>query len=362
MSLNSLFEPVVLGDIKLNNRVVMAPMTRNRANPDGCANTIMRDYYAERAGAGLIVAEGTFPSFEGQAYCRQPGICNAEHVAAWREVTDAVHAKGGKIVLQIMHSGRIGSKHVKGDDVRTVSSCAIAARGEVFTDAAGMQPFDTPHMLTTDEVKQVVQEHKQAAENAKAAGFDGVELHCTSGYLPMQFMCTESNQRTDEYGGNAANRVRFALECVQAFCEVYGSGCVGVRMNPGNTYNDCHDADSADTHATLLQAIAPLGLAYVHIMHAPPNREDIDAFALAKTHFNGKVILNDGFAAASAAQAIQAGTGDAVSFARHFVANPDLITRFKHDYPLAKFDRKTLYTEGSEGYTSYPSYSETTKA
>jgi len=189
---NSLFSAAKLGAIDIANRVVMAPMTRNRADPDGTPNDIMRDYYAQRASAGLIVAEGTWPVAAGQAYNRQPGIETEQHIAGWRAVTDAVHQAGGKIVLQIMHAGRIGSHHIKGENVATVAPSAIQARGEVHTDSAGMQPFDMPVELSTQEVWQVIEEHRQAAENALKAGFDGVELHCTSGYLPMQFLCSDS--------------------------------------------------------------------------------------------------------------------------------------------------------------------------
>ena len=215
----TLFDPLQLGDLPLANRVVMAPMTRNRANPDGTPGDLMVDYYAARAAAGLIVAEGAWPSAAGQAYCRQPGIVTPAHIAGWRRVTDAVHARGGRIVLQLMHAGRIGSRHIKPEGVETVAPSAIPAQVEIFTDAAGMQPCDTPRALTTDEVRGVVAEFAQAARNAIDAGFDGVELHCTSGYLPMQFMATGSNQRSDAYGGSLANRVRFPVECLAAMAE-----------------------------------------------------------------------------------------------------------------------------------------------
>lgn len=346
-----LFNPLSLGGIALNNRIVMAPMTRNRANPDGSPTPLMVQHYAERASAGLIIAEGTWPSVTGQAYCRQPGIETDAHIEAWRNVTDAVHQKGGKIVLQIMHAGRVGSCQIKPPGVETVAPSAIQARGEVFTDAAGMQPFDMPRALSTQEVKAVVEEHRQAAINAKKAGFDGVELHCTSGYLPMQFLCSDTNLRTDEYGGSAENRARFAFECLQAMTEVFGQ-CVGLRINPGNQFNDTQDQDPVASHIALLKACRHLNLAYVHVMRAPTTY--IDAFTLVKAHFSGAVILNDGFSAESANKAIKNELGDAVSFARHFIANPDLVERIQHNQPLAKFNRATLYTAGREGYVDYP--------
>nr|WP_295130325.1 alkene reductase [uncultured Roseateles sp.] len=352
MSLSKIFEPVLLGDLQLANRIVMAPMTRNRADLDGTANALMAEYYAQRAGAGLIVAEGAWPSPAGQAYCRQPGIATTRQVEGWRQVTDAVHAKGGRIVLQLMHSGRIGSRHIKPSGVETLSCSALQAKGEIWTDAAGMQPFDMPRALSTDEVRAVVSEHAQAAKNALVAGFDGVELHGTSGYLAMQFLSSATNQRSDEYGGAAPARARFAFECLQAMAAAIGAGRVGLRLNPGNTYNDTADEDSAATHAELMRQASTLGLAYLHVMKAPT--VEIDAFALARTHFKGPLILNDGFDGDSAEAALRAGQGEAVSFARHFIANPDLPARLAREQVLARFDRKTLYSAGPAGYTDYP--------
>jgi NADPH2 dehydrogenase/N-ethylmaleimide reductase len=352
-----LFVPFKLGDLTLDNRIVMAPMTRNRADIDGCANALMVEYYAQRATSGLIIAEGTYPSFVGQAYSRQPGIVNDDQIASWRKVTDAVHAEGGKIFLQIMHAGRVGSHHIKakinGKPVATVAPSAIAAQGKVFTDDAGMQPFDVPEALTTEQVYAVVEEHLQAARNAKEAGFDGVELHCTSGYLPMQFLCTSSNQRNDEFGGDIARRAQFVIACLNAMISVFGSDRVGIRINPGNSYNDCPDDDSLATHVHLLKAIAPLELGYLHIMRSP--LKDIDAFALAQEYFNGVIIANDNFSPQSAAEVIAETNITAVSFARHFIANPDFVRRVKQGNELATFNRKTLYTPGAEGYTDYPS-------
>jgi N-ethylmaleimide reductase len=349
---NSLLSTAKLGDIDIANRVVMAPMTRNRADPDGTPNDIMRDYYAQRASAGLIVAEGTWPVAAGQAYNRQPGIETEQHIAGWRAVTDAVHQAGGKIVLQIMHAGRIGSHYIKGENVATVAPSAIQARGEVYTDSAGMQPFDMPVELNTQEVWQVIEEHRQAAENALKAGFDGVELHCTSGYLPMQFLCSDSNQRTDEFGGSVQGRVKFAAECLRAMATVFGAGCVGLRMNPGNRFNDTKDADPEQSHIALLDEVADLNLGYLHMMRAPI--ESIDAFKIGRERFIGSLIINDGFDANLAAQAINNKQADAVSFARHYVSNPDFVKRIAADLPLSKFDRKTLYTPGASGYSDYP--------
>lgn len=347
-----LFTSIQLGKIALQNRVVMAPMTRNRADVDGTPTDIMAEHYGQRGDAGLIVAEGAWPEVTGQAYCRQPGIETAEHVRGWRKVTDAVHARGGSIVLQIMHSGRIGSSHIKPAGVRSVSASAIQARGKIWTDAAGMQDFDLPQALTTEEVHRAIAEHAAAAKRAVDAGFDGVELHGTSGYLSLQFLHSSTNQRTDEYGGNAANRARFATECLGAMGDAIGIDRVGLRLNPGNTFNDTTDENSAAAHAELMRQAAKLGIAYLHVMRAVFD-PSIDAFKLARENFGENLILNDGFDAQSAEAALQAGEGKAVSFARHFIANPDLVQRMRLGLPLSRFDRNTLYTPGAKGYNDY---------
>lgn len=353
MMYQHLFQPLQLGDIDLANRIVMAPMTRNRAEPDGMPNALMVEYYAQRADAGLIVTEGTWPSSVGQAYCRQPGIATPAQIAGWKYVTDAVHERGGRIVLQVMHAGRIGSQRIKPTGVDTVAPSAIRAAGEIWTDTDGMQPFDAPRALSHAEVKAVVGEHAQAARNARAAGFDGVELHGTSGYLPMQFLSSNSNRRDDEYGGPAANRARFAFECLGAMADAIGAGRVGLRLCPGNPFNDIHDADSAGSHAELMRQAATLDLAYLHVMRAPASGNDIDAFALAREQFGSRLILNDGFDGESAEAALDENAGAAVSFARHFIGNPDLVRRLRENLPLIRFNRHTLYTPGAAGYTDY---------
>ncbi len=347
-----LFEPLQLGELHLANRVVMAPMTRNRAASDGTPGPLMAEHYGQRAEAGLIIAEGTWPSAVGQTYCRQPGIVTPAQIAGWKQVTDAVHARGGLIVLQIMHGGRIGSHHIKPAGVATVAPSALQAAGEIVTDSAGMQPYDTPRALSLPEIDAIVQEYAQAARRAREAGFDGVELHGTSGYLPMQFLSSGTNQRTDVYGGSVPNRARFAFECLREMAAAIGAGRVGLRLNPGNTYNDTSDEDSAATHSELMRQAATLDLAYLHVMRAPIS--DIDAFALAQTYFGDRLILNDGFGADNAEAALQAYPDAALSFARHFIGNPDLVTRLRAGLPLARFDRKTLYTPGAVGYTDYP--------
>ena len=347
-----LFEPVRLGELELANRIVMAPMTRSRADAQGVPTAEMVEYYRQRASAGLIVAEGTSPSASGLGYCRTPAIYTQAQIAAWKAVTAAVHAEGGLIVPQLMHVGRAASALNKPKGAATVAPSALRARTQLFTDAAGLVDTDEPQALTLDAIGQVIGDYRQAALNARAAGFDGVELHCTSGYLPMQFMASGSNLRDDQYGGSVENRVRFPAQVLAAMAAAIGAGRVGLRLCPGNPFNDIEDQDPLGTAVALCKAAEPLGLAYVHIMRSP--LAELDAFALAQRHCSNGLILNDGFDGESAHAALQAGQGDAVSFARHFIANPDLVERLRRGLPLARFERKTLYSPGPAGYSDYP--------
>ena len=349
-----LFTPVALGSLGLRNRIVMAPMTRNRALPGDVPGELAVQYYGARAATGLIVTEGTQPSADGKGYCRTPGIYSDAQIAGWRRVTDAVHRAGGCIVVQLMHCGRIGSHLNKDPGARTLAPSAIRAAGKIFTDAAGLVEFDTPEALTLAGIAQVIGEYAAAARAARQAGFDGVELHAASGYLPMQFLSTGTNQRTDTYGGDLAGRLRFVSETLEALSAVMGAERVGVRICPGNPFNDLYDARPAETYAALLRRLAPLGLAYLHVIRSPD--ASLDAFALARECFAGPRILNDGFDFASGNRAVGAGDAAAISYARAFIANPDLVERLRHGWPLAAFERKTLYTAGAAGYTSYGPY------
>lgn len=347
-----LFDPLQLGEIALPNRVIMAPMTRSRADAGAVPGDLMVEYYRQRASAGLIVTEGTAPSRHGIGYCRTPGLYSPEQVAGWRRVTDAVHGAGGRIVAQLMHCGRAASRFNKADDAETVAPSAVRAAGKIYTDSAGMQEHDMPRALGLAEIRGVIEEYATATRNALAAGFDGVELHCTSGYLPMQFMATNSNLRTDAYGGSAPNRVRFVVEVTEAMVGVAGRGRVGLRICPGNPFNDVDDPEPAVTYEALLARIAGLELAFLEVVRSP--RKDFDAFGFARAHFKGPLILNDSFDGASASQAVADGHGAAVSFARHFIGNPDLVSRLRDGLPLAGFNHKALYTPGPAGYTDYP--------
>lgn len=349
--MTTLFDPVSLGDLTLPNRIIMAPMTRSRAAAGDVPTELHVAYYGQRASAGLIITEGTQPSPAGKGYCRTPGIHSTAQIEAWQRVTEAVHAGGGRIVLQLMHCGRIAHPANKDADAETVAPSAIRARGKMYTEG-GMQDFALPRALSRDEIPQVIDEYRQATHNALAAGFDGVELHGTSGYLPAQFLSTGTNQRTDEYGGTLDNRLRFVLETLQAMCAEAGAGRVGLRICPGNPFNDLHDDDPAATFAGLLAAATPLKLAYLHLVYLP--QLAVDGLQLVQQHYRGALVLNDSLTFETASQTVASGVAEAVSFGRPFIGNPDLVERFRRGAALAAFDPATLYTAGAQGYTDYP--------
>lgn len=346
-----LFSPLQLGALQLKNRVVMAPMTRSRADSNAVPTDVMVDYYGQRAGAGLIISEGIAPSADGLGYCRTPGLFTSQQVAAWRRVTDAVHSEGGLIAAQIMHVGRVSSHYNKPPGAETVAPSAITARGEMYTDEAGMQPFDAPRALSTEEIAGVIDDYRQATANAFEAGFDAVELHCTSGYLPAQFLSTGTNQRTDEYGGSVENRTRFALAVLDAMAGVNGSDRVGMRICPDNPFNDLHDDDPQETFDCLLGAAAAKNLAYLHVIRQQSGR--VDNLALGRRYFKDRLMVNESYALEEAQATIGAQEAAAVSFGRPFIANPDLVQRFKKGLALSEFDLSTLYTPGAAGYSDY---------
>lgn len=349
--MTSLFDAGTLGDIAISNRIVMAPMTRSRAAPGDLPTDLHVEYYRQRASAGLIIAEGTHPSPAGKGYCRTPGIFSQEQVAAWKKVTDAVHAEGGRIVLQLMHVGRVACRENKDPDAETVAPSAIRANVKLYTEV-GMLETVEPRALETSEIPGVIEEYAQATRNALAAGFDGVELHCASGYLPMQFLSTGTNKRTDQYGGSAANRVRFVVETIEAMTAVAGAGRVGFRICPGNPFNDITDDNPAETYSTLLDALDGKGLAYLHLIEL--KNVGVDSRAVAKAHWHGPLILNESLTFEDGQKLVGEGAADAVSYGRPYIANPDLVERFREGAPLAQFDIKTLYSPGAEGFTDYP--------
>jgi len=356
--MDRLFEPVRLGAIDLANRIVMAPMTRDRAGPGDVPTDAMIEYYRQRASAGLIVTEGVQPSPAGKGYWRTPGIHTAEQVAGWSKVADAVHAECGRIVMQLMHCGRASVRANKDPSAETIAPSAIACADPIpGPDGIPVSP-DTPRALETTEVPLVVAEYAAAACNAMGAGMDGVELHCASGYLPMQFLSTNSNLRRDRYGGPVQNRIRFVVETLEALAAAAGPDRVGFRICPGVTFNGMADADPHDTYAALLQAVNKLGLAYVHLIHIPLQRQD--ALELVRANWTGAIIENGGMTREKALEILSQGKAHAVSFGYPFIANPDLVARFRSGAPLAKADRATFYSgrgDDRRGYTDYPALS-----
>ena len=353
-----LFEPIMSGQLELKNRIVMAPMTRSRASATGVPSDLARTYYAQRAEAGLIITEGTQPSASGQGYPRTPGMHSPEQIAAWRKVTEAVHAKGGAIFLQLMHTGRIAHRLNRTVEGPPVAPSAIRAAGKMYTDALGLQDHSMPRAIATEEIPSVIDEYRQATINALLAGFDGVELHGANGYLPMQFLASGSNRRTDRYGGSIQNRARFIIETLEAMADGAGSaGRIGLRVSPGNTFNDIQESDPLDLYPYLAKAINHLGLAYLHVQRSeklPQQDKPFDPIALVRTHFEGRIIATGGFDRDSAHELLSRGEADLVGFARPFIANPDLVRRFRTGAPLAQADPTTFYTPGPKGYTDYP--------
>jgi len=345
-----LFSPLNLGDYSLPNRIVMAPMTRSRSDVLGVPSPMAVEYYGARADAGLLISEGTGPSASGMGYARTPGIYTPEQIVAWREVTDAVHARGGRIFLQIMHVGRIAHSANRTTQDAPVAPSAIRAAGQMWTDSQGMQPNDLPRALELSEIPGVIEEFAQATRNAIEAGFDGVELHAASGYLPNQFLSSGANQRTDAYGGSIENRIRFVTETLDAMITAAGSpGKVGIKVSPGMNFNDIRFDDPLPTHIALAKAIAPKKLAYLHVMRA-----GIGAETALREAYEGTFLVGGGFLKAEADKTLAEGLADAIVFGSTYLANPDLVKRFQLDAELNKPDPATFYSPGPKGYTDYP--------
>ncbi|MEP7736305.1 alkene reductase [Nocardioides sp. 31GB23] len=350
----SLFEPLTAGALAMPSRLVMAPLTRNRA-VGTVPGDLHVDYYAQRASAGLVITEGSQPVAEGQGYPSTPGFHSPEQLAGWRRVADAVHERGGRIVAQLMHAGRIAHPdNTGGEDV--VAPSALAAPGEMFTPT-GPQPHPTPRALATDEIPGVVAGIAQAARNAVEAGLDGVEVHAANGYLIHQFLAPGSNTRTDEYGGSPVDRARFAVEVTRAVAEAVGPERVGIRISPAHNIQGATEEDADDVRATythLVEQLAPLGLAYLSVLADPrlPLVQDLRAA------FGGVVIANDGFGEVTTLESAQAildeDLADAVAVGRLFIANPDLPRRWAEGAGLNEPDAATFYGGGAEGYTDYP--------
>jgi len=363
-----LFEPIALGALELKTRVAMAPMTRSRAGAGEVINASAATYYAQRAGAGLIISEATQISRQGQGYPNTPGVFTEDQVAGWKAVTDAVHAAGGKIVAQLWHVGRVSLPDYQPDGGAPVGASAVAAEGQAMRPDFSMTPFVTPRALTETEIEGVLADYAHAARQAKAAGFDGVELHGANGYLVDQFLRDGANRRTDRWGGSVENRARFLVEATSALVEVWGAERVGVRLSPLGTNNGMFDSDPAATFGHAVTALKPFELAFLHLIEAEPPHpmagpEGSPRLAKAlREAFGGPVVLNGGLDRAKAEAALADGRADLVSVGVPFLANPDLVERWKTGAELNAPDRATFYGGGDKGYVDYPALDQTAAA
>jgi len=354
-----LFDPIQIRGLALANRTVMSPMTRSRAVEHNTPDALMAEYYGQRASAGLIVTEGTSPSPNGLGYPRIPGLFNAQHVAGWKLVTDAVHAKGGKIVVQLMHTGRVTHVDNLPAGAEVVGPTSAVCPGEMYTDkSGGTQPHSVPRAMTEADIANAVGEYVQSARLAIDAGFDGIELHAANGYLIEQFLNGNVNTRTDGYGETAEGRNRFALEVARATTAAIGADKVGIRLSPYGVFNGTGSFEGVDAQfKALAEGLSGLGLLYIHVLdHAAMGAPAVpDAIKAAlRQAFDGPFIAAGGFDRASAEQALADGKADLVAFGRPFLANPDLVARMKADASLNAPDMGTFYTPGAKGYTDYP--------
>jgi N-ethylmaleimide reductase len=355
---HSLFEPLRIGALGIPNRVVMAPMTRQRAGVGNVPTGLNAHYYAQRASAGLIISEATQIAPEGQGYDNTPGIHSAEQAQGWRVVTESVQRAGGRICLQLWHVGRISHPRLQPGGSLPIAPSAIAARGTHHAPE-GPVPLPTPRALETHEIGGVVEQYAAAARRAREAGFDAVEIHAANGYLIEQFLLDGSNQRGDRYGGSIANRARFLLEVTEAVIDAWSADRVGVRLSPRGTFNDMHDSDRSATFAHAVRCLDELGLAYLHLLDPLPNcafdNPAVPRLAPSlRRMFRGPLMVNGGFCAQTAAAALECGAADAVAFGIPFLANPDLPERFRRGAALNEPERATFYGGDARGYTDYP--------
>jgi N-ethylmaleimide reductase len=351
----SLHTPIKIGPYHLPNRIVMAPLTRMRA-PDNSPTDLMATYYAQRASAGLIISEATPISPQGVGYPATPGIYNELQVAGWKKITEAVHAKNGHIFLQLWHVGRISHPDFHGGQL-PVAPSAIRPKGDAVTPQ-GMKPFVTPRALETDEIQGIVEYYRRAAKMALDAGFDGIEIHSANGYLLDQFLRDGTNKRTDRYGDTLENRARFLLEVTEAVATVWGAERVGIRLSPSGTFNDMTDSDPETIFVYLLGQLNRFGLAYLHIVDALESDirhgANVINLEVLRKAYNGRLIVCGGYDQARAEGVIAQGMADAVAFGKLYIANPDLVERFKLNAPLNEPDPVTFYGGNEKGYTDYP--------
>jgi N-ethylmaleimide reductase len=353
-----LFQAFSSPTLNLKNRVVMAPLTRSRAVERNTPNALMAEYYAQRAGAGLIITEGTSPSPNGLGYARIPGLFNAEQVIGWRRVTDVVHAQGAKIFVQLMHTGRVAHVANLPAGAKVVGPTAVPLAGEMYTDAQGMQPHSLPQAMTVEDIRQATDEFVRAAKLAVEAGFDGVELHAANGYLLEQFLNANVNTRSDGYGGSADKRNRFVIEVARAVSTAIGAARVGIRVSPYGVFNGTGAFDGVEPQfLALARDLGALKLAYLHLVdHSSLGAPAVPAEfkAQLRAAFGGTFVASGGLNRDSAEKVLKEGRGDLVAFGRAWLANPDLMERMRSGLPLTAPDPATFYTPGAKGYTDYP--------
>ncbi|MGZ4953865.1 MAG: alkene reductase [Methylobacter sp.] len=354
--INNLFSPISLGDMALANRIIMAPLTRNRAGDGNVPQDMNVEYYRQRAGAGLIISEGSQISATGIGYPGTPGIHSKAQIEGWKRVTDAVHDKGGRIFIQLWHTGRISHSSLQPDHIPPVAPSALKAAGQAMT-YQGLQDFETPYALALDELPGIVAEYAKAAQNAKAAGFDGVELHAANGYLLDQFLRDGTNRREDEYGGDVANRMRLLVEVVEQSIEVWGAHRVGVRVSPENGFNDIEDSQPQQTFNAIAKKLSDYPLAYLHVLEGDmlTGERHVDYVEL-RNCFDGFYMANNGYDLESGNRAIEQRNADMVAYGQLFIANPDLPVRFAKKLPLNTPDHATFYGGDEKGYTDYPKF------
>jgi N-ethylmaleimide reductase len=366
--MKQLFMPFVLGSDRLAHRIVMPPLTRMRAGADGVPSPLAATYYSQRATeGGLIIAEASQISQQGQGYPNTPGIYTPDQVAGWRTVTEAVKKRGAIFFLQLWHVGRISHSSLQRDGALPVAPSAIRPAGNAFTSSWQRVPFETPHALELNEIPQIVADYRRAAENAKQAGFHGIEIHAANGYLLEQFLADKTNHRNDRYGGSIENRARLLFEVLDAVSEVWPIDRVGVRLSPFSDVGDIADSDPAELYTHVIKALAARGICYLHLIE-PRVRAGVveetndeaprSVATLFRSQFPGPLIVSGGFTADTAEQALAAGTADLIAFGRAFIANPDLSRRFALHAPLNAPDLSTFYGGGERGYTDYPSIDE----
>lgn len=372
----TLFDQYQLKDLTLPNRLVMGPMTRAKATPEGVPTPIMATHYAQRASAGLIISEGTWPERRGQGYCDIPGIATQEQEDAWRTVTDAVHDKGGRIFLQMEHTGRVGHE-INNGGIQMVSSTSEPADFQIYTHEKGMVQMTTDvHELTTEEVHEVIDSYYKAAIRTKAAGFDGIELHGASGYLPHQFLSDVANQRDDEFGGSPYKRTEFTIQVLKKLIEAWGSSHrIGVKISPNIRFNGISEEDPNPTYEVLLERLNELDLAYV-AFQTPESLRSLSGldngdladgeiwhrypYEFIRERYNGTVIASGDLTQEYAQKALEAGKSDLFVFGRDYMSNPDLVERMKYGWPITKVDMRRAYgsADAEAGYNDYPTYPE----